>query len=380
MKKIFLSLLAVAALASCTKSEVLYEAPQEIGFAPSSKNITKAAMSAGAGLQDTCKLGIWAFWNGVNGTDESPVEDYTKYNDVYLQNAQFINRKDNNNNSTVNWGGEGVAYPWPTNGALVFAGYNKPNIGLNLNCVVSYSFLDNVTTTDINESDQMTFENYVQSLDPAKTFDLAWFGRTAASYNHRANGDAVSVVLSHALSWITIKVYGEGTTTTAGSEWKIKKITLNDIANIGTGVCSGSGAGAATWTCTTYNSDMVIYNCTNATSTDEQANGKKLTTTATNIENTINGTVVIPQTINPNNQTGESRLNHTLTIEYTYPVAGNLKDGVAIVPLDLTKEGIANKWLSGTHYTYTLLFKANEILVAPSYGEWASENQTVTVE
>ena len=42
MKKIFISLLAVAALAACTKSEVAYEAPAEIGFAPFTGNITKA--------------------------------------------------------------------------------------------------------------------------------------------------------------------------------------------------------------------------------------------------------------------------------------------------------------------------------------------------
>ena len=39
-----------------------------------------------------------------------------------------------------------------------------------------------------------------------------------------------------------------------------------------------------------------------------------------------------------------------------------------------------NTWLSGTHYTYTIVFKANEILVAPSYGTWATADQSVTVE
>ena len=35
---------------------------------------------------------------------------------------------------------------------------------------------------------------------------------------------------------------------------------------------------------------------------------------------------------------------------------------------------------SGYKYIYTLTFKANEILIAPSYGAWDSVNQGVTVE
>ena len=44
MKKIFFSIMAVAALAACTKSEVAYEAPAEIGFKAVAGNITKTAV------------------------------------------------------------------------------------------------------------------------------------------------------------------------------------------------------------------------------------------------------------------------------------------------------------------------------------------------
>ena len=42
MKKVLLSLVAVAAVAACTKSEVEYDAPAEIGFAPVPSNITRS--------------------------------------------------------------------------------------------------------------------------------------------------------------------------------------------------------------------------------------------------------------------------------------------------------------------------------------------------
>ena len=44
MKRIVLAITAVAALAACTKSEVAYEAPAEIGFKAVAGNITKTAV------------------------------------------------------------------------------------------------------------------------------------------------------------------------------------------------------------------------------------------------------------------------------------------------------------------------------------------------
>ena len=45
MKKIFISFVALAAIAACSKTEVQYENSGEIAFAPAVKNITKAAIS-----------------------------------------------------------------------------------------------------------------------------------------------------------------------------------------------------------------------------------------------------------------------------------------------------------------------------------------------
>ena len=42
MKKIIISMMAVAALAACTKSEIQYEPSGEISFAPVAKNVTKS--------------------------------------------------------------------------------------------------------------------------------------------------------------------------------------------------------------------------------------------------------------------------------------------------------------------------------------------------
>lgn len=355
MKKIFISLFAVAALAACTKSEVAYEAPAEIGFAPAVKNITKAAMASGTLLKNNPdqQLGIWAYWN-YNGT-----EILGSHTVSYLNDATFGKKVATlaNGSSVTAWGGVGYAYPWPTNGTLKFAGYTKFTTAGS----VSYSGV---------ASDNITFEGYTQ----ANGFDLCWF-KTTDSYNNRATGAEVPVTLSHALAWLTFNIKGQGT-----EGWKINRIVLNDIASVGTGVCHGEGADAAQWTCATYTTDMTL-----------RSSELTLTGALVDIENGAKNFVVIPQTLNPGNQADNARTQHTLTINYSFPVGdpnvdANWKSDSRTVKLDLTSnhgdaEGaVQNRWKSGVHYTYNLTFKANEILVAPSYGEWKESNQSVTVE
>ena len=363
MKKIFFSVLAIAAMAACTKSEVQYETPGEIGFAPAVKNVTKAANGSGV-LDASNNLGIWAYWNGVNGSIPEDAATYANYTDTYLNDALFVNRTKVEGESvtaTANWGGQ-TSYPWPTNGALVFAGYNKPATG-TVNA--SYAFSTNT----------MTFTNYTQSTTLDNTFDLCWFGRTASSYNNRTTGGAVAVTMSHALTWITINVKGDA--STAGT-WKITGITLKDVKTTGTGTCvfntvlvdgKETVKASATWETTEAKSDITL--------TENPA--YTLTTDAEPYESVENGLVVIPQT------------PVQLEVTYQYPVGDSMKDGKATIDLTLTNQKNANDedkpfastidtWLSGTHYTYTLVFKANEILIAPSYGAWDSVNQSVTVE
>ncbi|MBR5835001.1 MAG: fimbrillin family protein [Bacteroidales bacterium] len=357
MKKIFFSIVALAALAACTKSEVAYEAPQEIGFAPTVKNVTKAAMTGDLSTANPDQqLGIWAYWN----YDGSAL--LTSHTVSYLNDATF-GKKDAtlaNGSLVTAWGGVGYAYPWPTNGTLKFAGYTKP------------AAAESVTYSGV-EDNEIIFTNYTQTAG----YDLCWFETTEA-YNNRTSGEAIPVTLSHALSWLTFKIQGQGT-----EGWKINSIVLNDIASKGTGVCSGNGADAATWTCTTYETDMTLRS-TELVLTDEFVD----------IENDAKNFLVIPQTLNAGGQDDASRTQHTLTINYSFPVGDpdvstNWKTDNITVKLDLAsnygdagtdEDPVENRWKSGVHYTYNLTFKTTEILVAPSYDGWEDVDQSVTVE
>ena len=331
MKKLFISLLAVAALAACTKSEVAYEAPAEIGFAPVKGNVTKATGLSGA-LANTQELGVWAYWDN-DGAAETAVtnSNAANFSDTYLDNALFVYK------TGTSWGApNGNSYPWPVNGSLIFAGYTTPG--------------DNVLTTGTaagnvkydRDSDVMTFTAYENTNE----FDLCWFGRTAKSYNNRVSADAIEGGLKHALTWVSVAVCAEG----SAIGWKVTSMKLNNAASKGTATCSGS-TGKATWASLTT-AEKSIYPATAGTTHTLTAESTKLT-----------DNVLIPSN------------DVTLTVNYDFFVNGQKKSDSKTVKLNTTT------WESGIHYTYTLKFKSNEILVSPSYDTWGTAaDQTVTVE
>ena len=329
--------MAVAALAACTKSEVQYETPGEIGFAPFAGNITKATGIEGD-LDEEQELGIYAFWNKTVDLEdqnfvEVPQDGYAAYNDNYLVNALFAAK-------SGSWGGSPTGYPWPLNGALVFAGYTTPN---------DKAVLENVSY--VLASDTMTFTDYTNT-----EFDLCWFGRTANAYNYRASGTTVPVTLSHALSWISIAVYGEGSTI----GWTINSIKWK-VPTSGTATCVGT---SATWA-----EESLVY----PASASDILTQENYTITAPTVDGeSKKGTKITDNLVIPSTPV-------ELTVNYTFMVNGVEKSDSKTVSLKLN-EGNTQAWESGVHYTYTLAFNGNEILVAPSYGEWGTVDRTVTVE
>lgn len=364
MKKIFFSIVALAALAACSKSEVAYEQPSEIGFAPAVKNVTKAANTSGI-LNEEDKLGVWAYWNynqetnvvsGSTGQINSS-NPYSNYSTAYLENATFANR-----NSGPNWGGE-TPYPWPTNGALVFAGYTIPNNG-----TINATYTLNGTLAETADDDVMTFTNYTQSLNTAETYDLCWFGATASSYDKTSG--VVPVTLSHALTWITFQIKGKESTSlpvTAG--WKVTELVLNDIKTTGTGVCVGTTVqngetvtpASANWTLDETKGNMPIYPL-------NLESGETIGAAAAEIESNAKGIVILPQ------------VPTSVTVEWEYSVGTKIFTEKKNLPLKLSDNVEQNKWLAGVHYTYTLVFDSNEILIAPTYSGWDTASQEVTVE
>lgn len=333
MKKIFFSLIAVAAIAACTKSEVAFEQTDAIGFQVVTGKMTKAAVADNVYPED---LNMYVFAMTDNGGVANTTADY-------LKNAEFAEVLEDL------WGGwlndEAYPYYWPNVKKLFFAGVSKSG-NVNNGAVPAYN------------SGTITIEGYQPGVgtDALGDNDLMWFPTTEDSYGKGTV--SVPVVMKHACSWITVKM--------AGDQWTAGRYTITDIHIEGL-TTKGDVAlnAAADWTLSTDAADK------NKTySVYSNTTGKALSTTATaeGFENIVNNTIVLPEqvpgilsiTYHFTSQAGEK-------IEET--VTGSLKfDG------DET-------WVAGTHYTYTVTIGASQILIAPTVETWTpSGDHAVTVQ
>lgn len=320
MKKIFFSLLAIAALASCAKTEAVYtEADSEIKLAPVASMVTKAeVVNAIEGTEYPADehftvIGYWA---------NEPAGSTFADGSTYLNAVDFAKK-------TNYWGGADKAYYWPKNGSLRFACYSPTEI-------------DGGTLTHSLATDKWDVKGYVQSNNTAKTIDFM-IAQTPASYTAATAEENVSVVFEHALSWITLKVKAQD--EVAAKAFTIKKVTINDVNTVANLVAEYP---AKVWSDWATPAAYEVF-----------AGEMDVTEDATEIETTEAGTVVIPQATT------------TVTIDYVQNALDGtpeLKDQQVTVSLALDAEN--TPWEPGKHYVYTIIFGLDEILINPSVVDW----------
>ena len=335
MKKIFFSLVALAALAACSKSEVEYTDQVEIGFAPVAHNVTKsvAGLPTTDGHDETFPTtqDLFIYANAQQQNDAGALVDGS-FPDVYFKKAQFEWRDDSNI-----YDGTPAQY-WPNVKSLIFAGYSEACNSASLTPEMNFT------------TNELTIAGYIQ--DNTKTApganDLMWFPWDGASYSRRS--DAVDVTLKHACSWITVKVIGDATT---GSNYKLHNLTINNLYHEGTAVCNAT---KASWGSRDGQADEVLYN-NNEGATFPKSGDPVV------FENVSNNFVVIPQTPT------------TIDVTYSYYAqagADLITEVVKDLPLAIATDA-TNVWESGKHYIYTITITATEILVAPKVEGWADQ-------
>ena len=335
MKKIFISLVAIAALAACSKSEVEYEATGEIAFAPVARLNTKAAVT------DTDYpdgLNMYVFANA--GTADAAL---STFDEPYFANAEFAH----GTHATDVFGGV-TPYYWPNVKELIFSGYSKSGNTASLTPKPTY-----VKNGDGVWEINMTGYAPTPGTATAGDNDLMWFPTTEESYGKPASADfTVDVEMKHACSWVTINVKGDATTGAYGTTWKILDLTIADLAQSGDVVLGA----AATWKNLATGTTFDVYEGTGKALTDEYVDYTQLT---------YKDLVVIPQA------------TKTLTVKYSYvSQAGGAADGSDLVieeekDVPLTFNG-TNPWEPGVHYTYNITIGTQEILIEPTVKLWDS--------
>ena len=379
MKKIFFSIVALAALAACSKTEVAYdETPQEIGFTAVAGNITKAPVS-GEAYPEGLNLYVNAFTQ-----DYAPAENETPAPN-YFANIEFKHRENNEGK----WGGITPQY-WPNETALCFSGYSKSGN------------VDGTNASYDPTTDKLTITDYNPGIGTDEgANDLMWFPATQA-YTKQTGASGVTATMYHTCAWITFLVQGDAVTSLAGNEYTITSLEINDVNMVGKVTCAGTAEDAegnsialsnanlkdfVNWTDLSSNTTpyevnvytggvSLIGTYTPATPAEGETPGiaesyspKNIETNATNTT-TGGNIVVIPQ------QPTEISLAWT----YKSPAGKVVPDSATGLSLKLNNDNSLN-WEPGKHYVYTITVTASEILIAPTPTDWVDGTSgSVTVQ
>ena len=356
MKRIVSAIVAVAALAACTKSEVQYEPAGEIGFNVVAGNLTKAVVD-GNKYQTALNMFIYAWTNG-----------HSQSTPDYISNGEF--KYKGNVTGTDVWSGTPDPYYWPNVKTLHFAGYSDSG---NINET------NGAKPTFDCSTGTLTITGYNPGTATGEgANDLMWFPGTNLKTpdGYGKSTSFVSVDMYHTCAWITFLVKGDavtgGTTPYTVTEMHISGIDLTaDVA------CSATISGTTVtpsinWT--NNSSDTDTY------TVPVNSGGIKLQNeVATNVETqkqstTLGNIVVIPQT------PGKLSLTYTYKSPNNVEIIETVKDLDLALAKDNSEATGPNTWEPGKHYIYTITIKTNEILIAPKPVDWTDENYNVTVE
>ena len=339
MKKIFFSLLAIAAIASCAKTEPTFtEVDSEIKIAPVTAVSTKAVTGAIDGTQYPAEeaFKVFAYWNTAGAGSTFDTDETTA--GAYLNNVKFVNKGSY-------WGGETVYY-WPKNGSLRFAAYSPADL------TMTHVLKDDVYTL----GDATTPFEYVTS--PEDAYDIL-VAPTSESYTAETAAEKVSVVFEHALSWISFKIQS---TVVANEVFDVKEVIVNDVAYKGSLVANMT-AGTKVWTLGNDVNPVTVFTGSQEAKSD-----------AASIDAYDN--LVLPQT--PTTVTVKYTQNE---MSHTDDQGNKVVDSPALtnqsitVPLVLDNEN--DTWEPGKHYTYTILFDLDEILINPSVEDWEETTEVI---
>lgn len=347
MKKIFLAIAAVAALASCSKSNVDYTPSKEITFTPVSKNITKAMMNDGKVFNTDEMFNVWAFYNPTTTlTDDIDtwVSQYKSSADngakVYINNKPFAYNK-----THKLWAGYESPYFWPKVGSLAFAGYHPTTA---------------TATYELKEDENvMTFPKVKRSWVTAETNnneDLMYFNLTKAYEENN-----VTAVFKHALSWLTVTVATTKETLEAGATIKVSSVKFTEVMPQGTGSVLNQASISWSLEGTAEPVETVADPIISPVTLKETPATLK---EPLFIPQQMNGDIEITYTIeSPKDSTGE-----VTTLEET-----------AVIKLKTLKDGVS-AWEAAKHYTYNIVISTEQILIDASVVEWKDEEIPVTVQ
>ena len=417
MMKGLIAAAAVSVLAAaCTKSMTEYEAAGEIGVFPVTGKMTKIV---GGGMETTydCleSFGVFAYYKQTGEPQEW--QDFAAGGnmDTYLDGVEFVYRE-----TGGNWGGgtsnsayrydrninaedyvKGMPnvredapdvpptpYWWPKTGHLAFAGYSpyklskygsdnwyRPSDDTKINASYSIDEANGYANPGLTISDftQGEYEwSYNDHWAHNETVDLMWFD-VDENMTQSEQSTAMPVIFHHACSWLDFVI---NTDAAASGEFSIYRVTLGNICRKGTFTSADE-----TWTDLGVQEDIVMFYNAGKKDNSESAGGDHLFCQLDEKGTKLGNLLIIPQDV------AKEGVPSVLTIEYkqhtsdsdTWPdyeydiISGTgpndpdreeLPKGRETLTIDMSEYTAA--WETGRHYTYTITFTLDKILIDPS--------------
>lgn len=366
-KSVFITVLAVVAMASCTKNELKVPATGTdavISFQPVVANATKASYITNTSIAPTgdpkssdFQFTVYAWYtDGAKMTSSTTSSTAKKY-----MNAVVVSYSDSHNDKTPGEQGcwsPATTYYWPKNGYLSFDAY-APSTASN----------DGTFSSSVEHGLQI--ENYtVKEL--AQQYDLLYSTRTLNKKNSTDGAtnntyDGVDIAFNHALSAIEVTAK---TFANYSDAIKLKKITILNAYNKGNfsqGMTDAVTKGSAAWD-PSNETEYVLFTNDSGVVLDQTGLSSEST------PNAISNAILLPQKFS---HTGGNKVS--IRVDYTIKHGTAELDQYYVVDLSSTTGHVGSDpsasllaWEMGKRYTYNFIFSLDEVYFAPIVDDWTN--------
>ena len=352
MKKLFfMSAVVGLTLTSCSQEELnapLAENNSEITFAtPVVGKNARAVTEVGTNYGKDYTFGVWAKYNTEASTSWTAGQFYIG-TDAAADHGVQAAYKD-----AVNGWAFATPYYWPKNGNLSFIAYSP------------FTAAVSATATVTGEGIQFTNYTVGDAADVDLLFSEVSRNKTKADINTVAPYSGIDVQFKHALSSVRFAVKTKEAYT--GTTIKVQNIEILNAYSEGDfnqGLADNATAVTATDNkCWTGHAEERDYTAFTGDITVAYA-AKYVHNGSTNASENKTDLILLPQEL------VHTATTKTVTVKVNYTIqspSGNVLNQVTTLPL-------ADYWLRGNRYTYTVVFGLDEIYLDPTVDTWADVN------
>lgn len=355
MKKLIVLLSAVAALAACSKNEVVPAVSGEnveISYKVAPR--TKAEPQA---FDTDNVFASWAYYLPSGKNWES------NHND-----AKIYIGKEGEEGATISYGNsvwkdQTISYYWPKEGNLTFFAYS-----LNSNSLTDKSGTDTHFTCLNHDSQYGIFGSLNLDTHPNTDFLVADIAKDKTTNQNVYNFNGVPTLFKHKLSRVKFAVKKK-------SDYPGATITLNSITfkNLVNGM-----------TYTQYQKDAAKgiytpdYLFPGTKRTDQKYTETAFEVSSSKAFDPVPDKNEVRYIYIPQDFKGVTETDKIATIEVKYTVT--FKDGISeTYTKTLNVKNIFDSWEIGKRYTFNLIFSLDEIKWAPAVGDWEDDIKNIDV-